>query len=187
MLEKALNTLVNLLDFFGRLLLRPFRRPLGLVHRRLDQLILERPGFWGDLWRLFHRSDWQRSARFNARIWVVGFSIFYPATRQLGHAWWVNLGVTLGLDLCVYLFHKRKLWPERRVSVRRSCTTWYAFWAVTFLINLAAAWVLFEHTELGRAPSKGLLAVVGILVNPWVFRFRDKVAIRERDSKIKAV
>ncbi len=184
MLETVFTNLADLLDFFGRLLFWPFSWPLHRMHRHLDELILERPGFWGDLWRLFHREDWQRSARFNARIWVVGFSIFYPVARQLGHAWWINLGVTLGLDLCVYFFHKRRLWPDRHVSITHSCAIWYSFGAVTFAINLTTAWLLLEHTDLGKAPSKGLLAVVGVLVNPWVFRFRDKVAIREGGSRI---
>ena len=187
MLETVFSKLANLLDFFGRLLLWPFRRPLRRIHRYLDRTILERPGFWGDLWRQFHRVDWQKSAKFNARLWVVGFSVFYPLARQVGHAWWINLGVTLALDFVVYLFHKRRLWPERQVGYRKSCTVWYGFWAVTFVANLSVAWFLLEQAQLGKAPSKGLMAVIGILINPWVFRFRDRWAIREPAQRTKPV
>lgn len=183
MFEKAFNKLANLLDFFGRLIFWPFSRPLWRIHRRFDRLLIERPGFWGDLWRLFHRADWQRSARFSARVWVVGFAFFYPLARQLGHAWWINLGVSLGIDLGVYLFHKRRLWPERRVTYRRSYAAWGSFWGVTFAINLATALYLLEHTELGKAPSKMLLGVIGVFVNPWVFKFRDRCAIRDQGPK----
>ena len=182
--EATVMKYATLLDFCGRALMRPFRRALWWTHRQLDRLLMERPGFWGNLWRLFHRPDWQRSSKFNARIWVTGFMLFYPLARQHGHPLLVNLSVTTSLDLVVYLFHKRKVWAERTVGYRRSYITWYFFTMATFFVNLGGGWLLFDEVQLGRVQSKSVLEVVGVLINPWVFRYRDRVAIRDRQPKI---
>jgi len=179
LIKAAIMRYSALLDLCGRALMRPFRRPLWWTHRQLDRLLLGCPGFWGDLWRLFHRADWQRSSKFNARIWITGFMLFYPLARQQGHPLLVNLSVTTSLDLVVYLFHKRKVWAERTVGYRRSYTAWYFFTLATFFVNLGTGWFLFDEMQLGKFQSKSVLAVVGILINPWVFRYRDRVAIRD--------
>jgi hypothetical protein len=182
-IEAVIVKYACLLDFLGRLLVRPFRRPLGWLHPQLDRLLLKRPGFLGNLWRLFHRPDWQRSAKFSARMWVSGFAIFYPLASELGYGFWVNLGVTLGLDVIVYLFHKKRLWPARSIGYRKSYTTWYCFTMVTFFVNLGAAWILLEQIRMENAHAKVVLGVFGVVINPWVFKFRDKRAIPDLQPK----
>lgn len=163
----------------------PFRRQLWWIHRWCDQHILERPGFWGNQWRLFHAPDWQKSSKFNARLWVCGFVCFYPLASQIGHSWFVNLGVTFGLDFLVYLFYKKELWPERKVSYSRSYAVWVSFWMVTVSLNMGAAWFFLNQIQLGNAPSKAVLGVFGVVINPWEFRFRKKWAIPNRPPKTK--
>lgn len=185
-LDKAAGMLADLLDFFGRAAMWPVGWPLRRIHRWLDEHILERPGFWGNLWRLFHRSDWQKSAKFNARVWVVGFVCFYPVARQIGHPLWVNVLVTLGLDAVVYAYHKGKVWPERQISVPKSYSPWWTFTALTFLLNLGVGYVLVHEAEMGKLSYKVTTAAAGVLINPWIFKFRDKRAIRDLSPRTEA-
>lgn len=178
--ELYLNPLASLLDFLGRLLLWPFSWPLRRIHALLDEHIYGRPGFWGGLWRLFHEHAWQRSARFNARTWVVSFVIFWPLAHRFGHAWWINLGITLLLDTVAYLFHKEWVWSQRQIDLNRSVVLSYSFTLTTFGANLVLAWALLNETSLGNALSKTAMAAIGVMINPAVFKFRDKVALRDR-------
>jgi hypothetical protein len=44
---------------------------------------------------------------------------------------------------------------------------------------MTAAWLLLDQLQLDKGLSKVLLGTVGVLVNPLVFRFRDKVALKD--------
>jgi len=163
----------------------PFRRPLWWMHRKLDELLMERPGFWGNLWRLFHRPDWQRSSKFNTRVWVVSFTVFVPLAHHFGHAWWVNLGVSVLVDTIAYVFHKEWVWASRQIELSRSAVISYAFTVTTFAVNLRISWELLNNTPFSDAQCKVMMGVMGVLVNPLIFKFRDRVALRDR-SKAEA-
>lgn len=185
-IEIVFNRPARLLDFMGRLVMWPFRRRLWWMHRKLDERILERPGFPGNLWRLFHKPEWQRSAKFSARVWVVSFIVFWPAAGHFGHPWWVNLSVTLLVDTLAYIFHKEWVWARREIDLGRSAVLSYTYTGITFVANLGFAWYLLNDTSLGNAPSKVVMGVAGVLINPVVFLFRDKIALRDCSEADKA-
>ena len=120
---------------------------------------------------------------------MVSFVLFWPLSRQFGHAWWINLGITVFIDTVAYIFHKEWVWTQRQISLTRSAVLSYTFTGTTFVINLWLAWRLLHwnmlnNTVFGNAPTKVMMGALGIVVNPLVFLFRDKVSLR--DSRPKA-
>ncbi|HEU5005025.1 MAG TPA: hypothetical protein VFT49_02995 [Candidatus Saccharimonadales bacterium] len=164
-------------EFAGLLWSRatPARRPLGRLHTWLDSRLRPRKDLIGWLWRMFHNREWQKSALQSAAFWVLATLVISRLLHQLGHGWYVSVGVSLGMDSVTYAINKLWIWRKRNVGIKKSCKRNFSAWAAFFAFNAALAWMLMHPAGVGTMHARYILGAVGFVANPVIFTVRDRL------------
>lgn len=131
-------------------------------------------------WEMWRDRKWQLSSAQSGLFWVVGTYTIFKLLGRFGHHGLVlNLGVSLCLDCVAYGINKLWIWRHRQTTVPRSLGRNLTAWAVMFGINVLIAWQAIDH--LGTHHGRYALGGFGIVINPVVFRVRDKIVFAEYD------
>ena len=132
--------------------------------------------------RLIRNREWQKSSVLSSLLWLLNTAVIFKLVEMLGHGWQINLAASLAADAVLYTSNKLWIWRKRKAAVSTSAG-WSLLWWVTFLgVNTGFAWLLMSLIDLETIWARGVLGFFGVVMNPIVFTFRDKVAFR-RGSK----
>jgi hypothetical protein len=123
--------------------------------------------------------EWQKSTMQSAVFWIVGTLIIFKVVRHLGHGLVASVGVSLAMDLAAYGINKLWIWKKRTTTVRRSLGRNMMVWGTTFGVNLLMVWQAVDH--LGVQHGRFAAGCYGILINPVMFRVRDRMVFAEYD------
>ncbi|MBI4034416.1 hypothetical protein HY380_00790 [Candidatus Saccharibacteria bacterium] len=123
---------------------------------------------------MIRRPEWQESSLVSGTIWVVVTLVVYNVVAQFGHGWKVNVAVSLAADMVLYLLARFKIWEKRRSGITRSAAFWFGWWAFFVIFNAGLAWLIMGRADVGTFLSRVILGLYGGLMNPVVFKFRDK-------------
>lgn len=162
-------------------------RRLCQIHDRLNKKYATHPGLRGWLWRLTHTREWQKSSALSALIWAFGTIVLFRIVALLGHGWEVNALVSLSTDVLVYTINKLWIWKRRRASLPVSVSWSFVWWLGFFVFNLTLFWLIKDQADTGTQHARYILGAWGVLMNPIVFKFRDRVAFKEGDRTTAAV
>lgn len=151
-------------------------------HQRLELKYATRPGPMGWFWRLTHNPEWQRSSLLSATVFLLNSVAIWRLVAAAGHGWMWNLAASLVTDVVMYWGNKRWAFKSHNAPVLTSAT-WSALWWITFLgFNTGIAYLLMSQADVGTLWARCALGTIGVLLNPWVFEFRDRVAFRRGNS-----
>jgi hypothetical protein len=148
------------------------RAQLYQVLRKLASLPGLRLVPWGN-------REWQKSSTQSFLFWIVGTLIIFKVARHLGHGLLASVGVSLAMDLAAFFISKLWIWKKRATTVPRSLGRNMIVWGTTFGFNLLMVWQAVDH--LGVNHGRYVTGCYGILINPVMFRVRDKMVFADYD------
>lgn len=149
------------------------------AYTKVAWFLAEKPGIRGELWKMLHASQWQKSSGTSAAMWILATPVVYVLVGRLGYGWEINAAVSVVFDGLGFIIHKYRIFDERKVAPGTSYSRNVAVWMFFFLINVLLAYLVFHRLGGGTLFRRSVLGVYGLAMNPVMFKLRDRVIFTE--------
>jgi hypothetical protein len=132
------------------------------------------------MWELRNDERWRLAAKWSAGLWAVNTVVFFFTLKQFDNAY-LAIGLqTVLSEAQSYLVNKRRIFPDRAVSVPSSSSLSVPMAVFCFVYHKAAGILLVAIFGLGAIPAKAVLTGIGIMENPLRFLFNDRLPFADK-------